>query len=515
MLPSDEIHESEPKLPVNDQASATGSKPVSFVRELGLFDSVMIVVGTMIGSGIFIVPAEMTRLLGSGGWLLVAWIVTGVLTICAAICYGELASMMPEAGGMYVYLREAFSPLWGFLYGWTLFTVIQTGTIAAVAVAFARFASILVPFIGEQKYLIEPIHLSRGYAVSLSTNQLTAILVIILLTWTNSLGVKYGKVVQNIFTVAKTGALAVLVLAGLLVGRNAEALTRNFHQFWRQSNVDPIVAGLSATSVYGLIVAICVAQSGALFSADSWHDITFAGGEVRDPKRTLPRSLVIGVVSVIALFLLTNVAYLFTLPVEKIQTAPADRVATAALNVIAPGLGTVLMAGAIMVSTFGCVNSLVLAGPRVYYAMAQNGIFLKSAAKLNTAAVPGSSLWIQGLWASILVLPRTFDNASGQYGNLYSNLLDYVISAALIFYVLTIASVMRLRITRPKAARPFRTPGYPLVPAVYIAGATIVLLCLFTYRPASTWPGLLIVAIGLPVYWLMRSRANAAPSARD
>ena len=466
----------------------------------------MIVVGTMIGSGIFIVPAEMSRLLGSGGWLLVAWTVTGILTITAAMSYGELASMIPEAGGMYVYLREAFSPIWGFLYGWTLFTVIQTGTIAAVAVAFARFTSFLIPRISEQQYIVPPIHISSGYAFSLSTAQLVAIAVIFLLTWTNSLGVKYGKVVQNLFTVAKTGALAVLILLGVLVGGNHAAISRNFHQFWAQTNLTPVEGGLTSATLYGLIVAICVSQSGALFSADSWHDITFAAGEVRDPKRTLPRSLIIGVALVIAFYLLTNISYLFTLPIEAIQHAPADRVATSVLDAIAPGWGSVLIAIAIMVSTFGCVNSLVLAGPRVYYAMAQNGLFLRSAARLNKASVPGASLLVQGLWASMLVLPRTFNAATGEYGNLYSNLLDYVISAALIFYILTISAVFRLRRTRPDAERPYRTPGYPFVPLVYIFGATAILVALFTYRSASTWPGLLIIGFGVPVYFFIRWR---------
>jgi APA family basic amino acid/polyamine antiporter len=475
-----------------------------FIRELGLFDSVMIVIGTMIGSGIFIVPAEMSRLLGGGGWLLVAWAVTGVLTISAAISYGELASMMPEAGGMYVYLREAFSPLWGFLYGWTLFTVIQTGTIAAVAVAFARFAGLLFPGISEASYIIPPIHITSGYAISLSTAQTVAISVIALLTWTNSLGIRYGKIVQNLFTVAKTGALAALILLGIFVGRNSTAMSANFGHFWGQVSLTPITSTLTAVSAYGLLIAICISQSGSMFSADSWHDITFAAGEVKDPRRTLPRALIIGVVAVIALYMLANLSYLFTLPITAIQQAPSDRVATAVLDAIAPGWGSALMAGAIMISTFGCVNSLVLAGPRVYYAMAQNGLFLKSAATLNKANVPGRSLMVQGLWAAALVLPRTFDKATGQYGNLYSNLLDYVISAALIFYILTIAGVIRLRVTKPELERPYRAWGYPVVPLVYIAGATAILLALFSYRAASTWPGLLIVLIGVPVYYGIR-----------
>src|SRR4051812_11145081 len=475
-----------------------------FIRELGLFDSVMIVVGVMIGSGIFIVSADMSRLLGGAGWLLVAWAVTGVLTISAAISYGELASMMPEAGGMYVYLREAFSPVWGFLYGWTLFTVIQTGTIAAVAVAFARFAGLLFPAIGETSYIIPPIHISSGYAVSLSTAQVVAIAVIALLTWTNSLGIRYGKIVQNLFTVAKTGALAALVLLGIFVGRNTAAISANFGHFWGQVSLAPITPSLTAASAFGLLIAICIAQSGSLFSADSWHDITFAGGEVKDPRRTLPRALIIGVVAVIALYMLANLAYLFVLPITAIQQAPSDRVATAVLETIAPGWGGSLMAGAIMISTFGCVNSLVLAGPRVYYAMAQDGLFLRSAATLNKAKVPGRSLLVQGLWACALVLPRTFNTGTGQYGNLYSNLLDYVISAALIFYILTIAGVIRLRVTKPELERPYRAWGYPVIPLVYIVGATAILVALFSYRAASTWPGLLIVLIGVPVYYAIR-----------
>src|SRR3954470_2622473 len=479
-----------------------------FIRELGLFDSVMIVVGVMIGSGIFIVPADMSRLLGSSGWLLVAWAVTGVLTIAAAISYGELASMMPEAGGMYVYLREAFSPVWGFLYGWTLFMVIQTGTIAAVAVAFARFAGILFPALSESSYLIPPIHLSAGYAVSLSSTQLLAILVIAVLTWTNSWGIRYGKIVQNLFTVAKTGALAALIVLGIFVGRNPTAISANFEHFWDQTKVVSLSSGLSAATTYGLFIAICVCQSGALFAADAWHDITFAGGEVKDPRRTLPRALIIGVVAVIAIYMLTNLSYLCTLPISAIQHAPSDRVATAVLEAIAPGWGSIFMAGAIMISTFGCVNSLVLAGPRVYYAMAKDGLFLESAAKLNKAKVPGRSLLLQGVWAAVLVLPRTFNTETREYGNLYSNLLDYVISAALIFYILTIAGVVRLRITRPNAERPYRAFGYPLIPLVYIAGASIILCALFVYRPSSTWPGLLIVLCGLPIYLGIRKRAS-------
>jgi APA family basic amino acid/polyamine antiporter len=480
-----------------------------FVRGLNLFDSVMITIGVMIGSGIFIVSADMSRMIGSPGWMLMAWVLTGVLTMAAALSYGELASMLPHAGGMYIYLREAFSPLWGFLYGWTLFTVIQTGTIAAVAVAFARFLSVLVPSIGESSYIIPPVHISQGYALSLSTAQLTAIFVIVLLTWTNSRGLEYGKIVQNIFTSAKTVALAALILAGLFLGWNSNAVQVNFHDIFRLGAFDPSL-GVAAGGVFGLIVALGVSQSGSLFSADSWHDITFIAGEVRDPRRTLPKALAIGCAIVLALYCLANVAYMVVLPLPAIQHAPADRVATAALEQIFPGYGAILMAIAIMISTFGCVNSLVLAGPRAYYAMAQDGLFFARAGVLNKARVPGWSLLVQGIWAAILVLPRTYNAETHTYGNLYSNLLDYVISAALIFYILTIAGVIRLRQTRPDAERPYKVPGYPLVPVLYIAGAATVLLILFAYRPATTWPGLVIVLLGGLVYAGLKSARKAA-----
>ncbi len=487
------------------QPASTLKTDQGFVRGLNLFDSVMITIGVMIGSGIFIVSADMARMINSPGWMLMAWVITGVLTMAAALSYGELASMLPHAGGMYIYLREAFSPLWGFLYGWTLFTVIQTGTIAAVAVAFARFLSILAPGVSESQYLIAPIHISSGYALSLSTAQLVAIAVIVLLTWTNSRGLEYGKIVQNVFTTAKTAALAGLILAGLFLGWNANAVHVNFTDFFRLGSFDPSL-GVAAGSGFGLLVALCVAQSGSLFSADSWHDITFIAGEVRDPRRTLPKALALGCGIVLLLYCLANVAYLVVLTLPEIQNAPADRVAAAVLQKIFPGYGPSIMAIAIMISTFGCVNSLVLAGPRAYYAMAQDKLFFAPAGRLNRARVPGWSLLVQGIWASFLVLPRTFDAATGAYGNLYSNLLDYVISAALIFYILTIAGVIRLRQTRPELERPYRVPGYPLVPLLYIAGATVVLVMLFAYRPATTWPGLVIVIIGGIVYAFVKKK---------
>ncbi len=475
-----------------------------FRRELGLFDSTMVVAGSMIGSGIYIVSAAMARELGSPGWLLVAWVITGVLTITAALSYGELAAMMPHAGGQYVYLREAYSPLWGFLYGWTLFTVIQTGTIAAVGVAFARFLGILVPWVAEDNYLIRPIHVSTGYALSLSTAQLVGAVLIVLLTWSNTRGIRYGKIIQNIFTTTKTGALVVLIAAGILIGRNPAALA-NFADLWTPRGYEPIAPGLTAVSAFGIFVALCVAQTGSLFSADAWNNITFTAGEVKNPRRDIPLSLAFGTILVISLYLLANVAYLTTLPLEAIQHAPADRVATATVNAIAPGLGATIMAIAILISTFGCNNGLILAGARAYYAMACDGLFFRRAGTLNTARVPAWGLGLQCVWAIVLVIPRTFDAASGQYGNLYGNLLDYIISAALLFYILTIAAVFRLRQTQPDVPRPYRAFGYPVIPALYIIGAAVILAVLLVYRPATTWPGFVIVLLGIPFYAFMRS----------
>jgi APA family basic amino acid/polyamine antiporter len=487
-------------------ATATVLLDTEFKRGLGLYDSTMVVVGSMIGSGIFIVSADMARTVGSAGWLLMAWIVTGALTIVGALSYGELAAMMPRAGGQYVYLREAFSPLCGFLYGWTLFLVIQTGTIAAVAVGFARYFGALVPWIADDHYLIGPIHLSQGYALSLSTTQLVGILLIALLTWTNTRGLDYGRIIQNVFTTAKTAALLGLILAGLLIGWNGAAVADNFGNLWARRGVVEIVPGLTALSTFGLFVAICVSQTGSLFSADAWNNITFTAGEVKEPRRHIPLSLALGTGIVIGLYVLANVAYLVTLPFEAIQHAPGDRVATATLNVVFPGFGTTIMAVAIMISTFGCNNGLILAGARAYYAMARDGLFFRPVARLNAAKVPGWGLVLEGLWAAFLVLPRTYDPATRTYGNLYSNLLDYVISAALIFYILTIAGVFRLRKTRPMAERPYRTFGYPLVPALYIGGAATILVVLFLYRTATTWPGLIIVLVGVPVYFLWKPK---------
>jgi APA family basic amino acid/polyamine antiporter len=478
-----------------------------FKRGLGLFDATMIVVGSMIGSGIFIVSAEMSRWIGSPGWLLVAWAITGVLTLAGALSYGELAALMPRAGGQYVFLREGLSPLWGFLYGWTFFLVIQTGTIAAVGIGFARFLGVLWPAINEAKdYIIEPIHFSEGYAVSLSTAQLVGVLLIALLTWTNMRGLDYGKWVQNLFTVTKTGALLGLIVVGLLLGWNAEAVSANFGDLWTARGVSSLAPGLTAATAFGLFVALCVSQTGSLFSADAWANVALAAGEVRNPRRNLPLAMTLGAGLVIVLYLLANVAYLVTLPLADIQGAKADRVATATLERIIPGAAVTLMAVAIMISTFGCVNGLVLAGARAYYAMARDGLFFRQVGRLNAARVPAWGLVLQGVWAAMLVLPRTYKD--GKYGNLYGDLLEYVMSAALLFYVLTIVGLFRLRWTRPDAPRPYKAFGYPVIPALYILGATTIVLVLFVYRPEATWPGLVIVLLGMPVYFLWRQGAR-------
>ena len=493
-------------MPDTRAATSPTALDTEFTRGLGLYDATMVVVGSMIGSGIFIVSADMARNVGSAGWLLTAWLIAGFLTIVGALSYGELAAMMPRAGGQYVYLREAFSPLWGFLYGWTLFLVIQTGTIAAVAVGFARFIGVLVPWVAEDRYLVAPLHLTMGYALSLSTAQLVGLLLIALLTWTNTRGLEYGRVIQNVFTTAKTGALLGLIVVGLLLGWNQQAVADNFGNFLLPRGVSDVVPGLGAMSMFGLIVALGVSQTGSLFSADAWNNITFTAGEVKDPRRNIPLSLAFGTIIVIGLYLLANVAYLVTLPIFDIQHAPSDRVATATLDRIFPGAGAAIMAVAIIVSTFGCNNGLILAGARAYYAMARDGLFFRSAGVLNSAKVPAWGLALQGVWAAFLVLPRTYNASTGVYGNLYSNLLDYVVSAALIFYILTIAGVFRLRRTRPDAERPYRAFGYPIVPALYIAGATGILLILFAYRTTTTWPGLVIVLLGVPVYFAWKPR---------
>jgi APA family basic amino acid/polyamine antiporter len=476
----------------------------------------MIVVGSMIGSGIFIVAADISRVTGSPGGLLLTWIITGLLTISAALAYGELAALFPHAGGQYVYLREAYSPLWGFLYGWTLFLVIQTGTIAAVAVGFARYLGVLFPAISPNTWIIHPISLGSKLAISLSIQQFVAILMIMLITFLNTLGVRLGKLIQNIFTSAKTLSLLGLILIGVFVGRNHAAIADNFSSFWTVRNAVPIEPGANffkawfptltaASGFFGLVVAFGVSQVGSLFSADAWNNIGFTAAEVKNPKRDVALSMAFGTIIVITLYCLANLAYLFALPLSQIQNAPDDRVATAALNAIFGPVGASLMAGAIIISTFGCNNGLILAGSRVAYAMARDGLFFGATGKLNSKGVPGTALIYQGVWIVVLILLRTkrIDAAGAvTYGNLYSNLLDYVVFAALMFYVLTIIGVFVLRKKRPELERPYKAFGYPVVPALYTIAASLILFVLLFYRTETAGWSLVIVLLGLPVYWL-------------
>ncbi len=502
------------------------------IQGLGLLDATMLVAGSMIGSGVFIVSADIGRQVGASGWLLLAWVVTGALTMAAALSYGELAGMMPRAGGQYVYLRAAYGPLWGFLYGWTLFLVIQTGTIAAVAVAFARFLGVLVPLIAPTRWIIPPVNLSTSYAVSLSTQQLVAILMIVALTLINTRGLRIGRIIQNIFTSAKTVSLLALIIIGLIVFRNAEIVRANFANLWTPQGVAAVKPDLSflpsvaaSGSAFGLFIAFCVAQVGSLFSSDAWNNITFTAGEVKNPRRNLPLALAIGTGLVTVLYLLTNLSYLCLLPLDQIQHAPDDRVATAAIDTVFHGAGPAIMAIAIIISTFGCDNGIILSGARVYYAMARDRLFFRATGSLNARNVPAVGLALQCVWTCLLVLPHTrLRDANGnpkldaagleQYGNLYSDLLDYVVFAVLIFYVLTIAGLFVLRRKQPDADRPYRAFGYPVVPALYIAAAMTIILVLLFYKTATSWPGLLIVLAGVPVYLLWKRQTSPGEAAK-
>ncbi len=452
------------------------------VKGLGLFSATTIVMGSMIGSGIFIVSADIARQVQSPGLMIMTWAVTAVLTVIAALSYGELAAMMPQAGGQYVYLREAFGPLSGFLYGWTLFLVIQTGTIAAVAVAFAKYTGVFFPAIAADRYLL------RLGSFGVNTEQLLAIGVLVLLTWVNTRGVRTGAMVQNIFTVAKTGALFGLIGFGFFAVRGTAGGAANFSGFWQ--NADWSLA---------TIRLVGVAMVGALFSADAWNNVTFTAGEVRNPRRNVPLALGLGVGSVCLLYIVANFVYLRLLPLEAIQHAPQDRVATAAAGVIFGPLAVQLMAAAIMISTFGCINGMALAGARVYYAMALDRLFFKPVAKLDAAHhTPAVSLVVQCVWASLLTLTGT-----------YNDLLDYVIFAVLLFYMLTIAGVFVLRRRLPDAPRPYRALGYPVLPALYIVLAVIIEVLLLLYKPNYTWPGLIIVLLGVPVYFVWKPKRAA------
>ena len=476
--------------------------PTEFKQSLNRFDATMVVAGSMIGSGIFIVSADMVRTLGGGGWLLLAWVLAGILTMLAALSYGELAGMFPKAGGQYVYLREAYNPLIGFLYGWTMFAVIQTGTIAAVAVAFAKFTSYFIPFFGEKNVLLDlgDFHFKGS--------QLLGILLVIFLTWLNAQGIKTGKWVQSTFTTAKLLALFGLIVLGFLIGFNAETWAANTADFWAAFSTSPegSVTTLAGTAI---LTAVGAAMVGSLFSSDAWNNVTFIASEVKNPRRNLPLALFFGTLAVSLLYILANIMYLGVLPLHGdpaatdviprgIAFAESDRVATAAAWMIFGGSAAAIMSGLIMVSTFGCNNGLILAGARLYYAMAKDGLFFKKAGELNRNAVPQFGLWAQCVWTCVLCL-------SGTYGDL----LDYTIFAALLFYVLTIAGIFLLRKKMPDAERPYRAWGYPVAPVFYILVASAIALILLFFKSENTVPGLVIVLAGIPVYFLIHRKKRA------
>ena len=498
-------------------AAADSSSP-KLVRGLGLIDASMIVVGSMIGSGIFIVSAESARLVGAPGWLLVAWILGGVLTITGALCCAELAAMWPHAGGQYVFLREAYGPSIGFLFGWSLLLIIQTGTIAAVAVAFANFTGVLTSSVSADRYIVAPRGFG-GYAISLSTQQLVAVVMILFLTLTNTSGLKTGKLIQNTFTFTKTAALVGLIVVGLALGwnHNSAAYTSDWWNPLR-NGWHPTVAQLGFEATGGGLLALALimllgrAMVGPLFAQSAWNNVTFTGGEVRDPGRNLPRALFIGCGLVVALYLLANLAYIVTLPLSAIQNAPQNRVATALMQAVFGPRGTVLMAIAIMISTFGCNNGLILAGARVYYAMARDNLFFKRVGLLNSRHVPAVALIFQGLWAAFLTLPRTVttnpQTGAITYGNVYTQLLEYIISADLIFYALMVGAVIVMRRKAPQVERPYRTWGYPIVPLIYIALAVLIVLDLAYLAPSTSGIGYLLVLTGIPVYFVWRRKGQ-------
>jgi APA family basic amino acid/polyamine antiporter len=487
----------------------------------------MIVIGSMIGSGIFIVSAESSRLVGSPGWLLVAWALGGLLTITGALSCAELAAMMPRAGGQYVFLREAYGPPFGFLFGWSLFLVIQTGTIAAVAVAFANFLGVLLPSVSGENYFIAP-HALGGYAISLSTQQVVAVLMILVLTLTNTRGLKTGKLIQNTFTFTKTAALFGLVVLGLTLGwkvglhNGAAAFTSSWwhptangwHPAGSQVGFEAVGGGAIALA---LAMLVGRAMVGPLFAQSAWNNVTFTGGEVENPGRNLPRALLIGCVAVVALYLLANLAYVVTLPLPEIQNAPQGRVATAAMKAMLGPSGTVIMAVAIMIATFGCNNGLILAGARVYYAMARDNLFFQRIGTLNARHVPAVALVAQGLWAAFLTLPRTVitDPHTGavSYGNVYTQLLEYIVSTDLIFYALMVAAVIVMRRKLPEHERPYRTFGYPLTPLIYVGLTALVVVDLGYLAFRTSGIGYLLVLTGIPVYFLWRKRATESGQA--
>jgi APA family basic amino acid/polyamine antiporter len=466
-------------------------------KRINLFDGISIVAGAMIGSGIFIVSADIARNVGSPGWLMVVWLITGIITVIGALSYGELASMMPHVGGQYVYLKEAYHPLLGFLFGWTTFLVIQCGSIAAVAVAFAKFSGVLFPWISEKNILLQ-----LG-PFKINSTMVIAITMISFLTWLNTRGIVTGKTVQNIFSSTKVIALFGFIAIGFLATKSINSLEINKEVFWQASQVGPDNHVISLIG-FSLIAAIGTALVGSLFSADAWYNVTYISGEVINPKRNVPLSLFFGTLLVSVIYLLTNFIYIKVLPLSGspdgadvlsrgIQFATDDRVATSAMSVVFGDYAAIIMAIFIMVSTFGCNHGLILAGPRVYYAMAKDGLFFRKAGEINKNGVPGFALVVQGVWAVLLCL-------SGTYGNL----LDYVIFAVLIFFTLTILAIFVLRVKRPDIPRPYKAFGYPVIPAIYILTTVTIMVILLIYKPDYTFPGLGIVLLGIPVFYLWK-----------
>ena len=485
----------------------------SFKQTLGLFDATMIVAGSMIGSGIFIVSADITRNVGSAGWLIIVWLLTGFMTLTAALSYGELSGMYPKAGGQYVYLKEAYNPLIGFLYGWSFFAVIQTATIAAVGVAFAKFTAYLVPALSEDNLLFK---IADGvdkcgvpkYSFSINAAQVTSIFIIVLLTFINTKGVKLGKLIQTIFTSAKLLALFGLILFGFIYAYGKGIFGANWHDSMNAHNLNLLDAckpdnGFTGVPISGALLmgALAAAMVGSVFSSDAWNNVTFIAGEIKNPKKNIGLSLFLGTLIVTVVYVLTNVMYTAVLPMDKIAFAVKDRVAVTAAQEIFGTAGTVVIALLIMVSTFGCNNGLILAGARVYYTMARDRLFFKPAGTLNKNAVPQWALWIQCAIACAWSL-------SGKYGQL----LDMISFVVVIFYVLTIAGIFILRKKRPDIERPYKAFGYPVLPIIYIIMGLAFCILLIIYKPQFTWPGLIIVLIGIPVYYLAVGRQSKITS---
>lgn len=479
-------------------------------RSLNLLDTTLLVAGSMIGSGIFIVSSDMARSLGSAGWLLVAWLLSGVITLFAALSYGELAGMMPQAGGQFVYLKKAFGDLTAFVYGWTVFLVIQTGVIAAVAVAFAKFTGVFIPFF-EEGNVVLPLG-----PLKVTSAQLLAIFIIALLTFINSRGIENGKIIQRIFTSAKLIALFTLIIVGIYYGFHSDVFSNNMVDAWDAKQNVPVYKGAAVVTTYtkdlsGMAIAtvLGVAMIGSLFSSDAWNNVTFIAGEVENPKKNIPLGLFFGVCIVTVIYVLANVAYLCLLPLDGvpgtddvmaqgIMYAQKDRVGAAALTTIFGDVAKYMMAALIMVSTFGCNNGLILSGSRLFQSMAKDGLFFKSAAKLNKFQVPANALVLQAIWASVLCL-------SGSYGDL----LDYCTFSSLIFYIITIAGLFVLRKKMPDAERPYKAFGYPVIPALYILITGLICVDLLVYKTFNTGMGLLIIALGVPVYFLFKRNNHA------